>query len=266
MHPIERAFETDDIEVFIAHALPPAWTGVAARILESGVTLTATPGPWCPGWTPVPLTLRGQGEDRWTQITRSVMYRVHDCLHNLWPQPHPTADGRRAYKRIQLAGEVAVLTITEFAYGEWLWDTFPVLRRVVEPRVAVGLRKGLFRHLTLEQIAHRAADILHMGKDYAWARESPEVQSWVDYYRPMLAADRAMADRCWAAIERTGWQPPPDAPNTRIGPDFTGRETTAWMIQDFEHHIRSHAAPDWGLVRLNRARRAGILLPEDWDS
>ncbi|MEM7155661.1 MAG: hypothetical protein AAF799_22620 [Myxococcota bacterium] len=268
MTPLYRAFETDDIEEFLSLALPPAWKGVASRILESGVTLAASGGPWCPGWTPVPLTLRGEGEDLQTRVTRSVMYRVHDCLHNLWPQPHPqrTEAGRIAYKRIQMAGEVAVLTLTEFGYGEWLFDTYPQLRPVVAPRVAVGLRKGLFRHLSLEQIAHRIADILHMGKEYAWARDNPEVQSWLDYYGPMLAADRALVDRCWAAIHAHDWQPPADAPSARTGMELTGRETTAWMVQDFDHLVRSHAAPDWGLVRLNRARRADIQLPGQWGS
>lgn len=268
MTPILRAFETDDIEAFLSLALPPSWKGVASRILESGGTMRAEPGPWCPGWTPVPLTLRGEGEDRPTQVARSVMYRVHDCLHNLWPQPHPsrTEEGRVAYKRVQMAGEVAVLTLTEFAYGQWLFDTYPELRDAIGPRVAVGLRKGLFRHLTLEQIAHRIADILHMGKEYAWARENPEVRAWVEYYGPMLAADRALVDRCWEAIDKGGWQPPADAPSARTGMGLTGRETTAWMVQDFHHLIRSDAEPDWGLVQLNRARRASIQLPGSWGS
>lgn len=268
MEAILRAFESTDIEEFLALALPPAWKGVASRILESGATLSPPGGPWCPGWTTVPLTLRGDGEDAQTRAVRSVMYRVHDCLHNLWPQPRPlrSEKGRVAYKRVQMAGEVAVLTITEFSYGEWLFDTFPPLQRVIEPRVAVGLRKGLFRHLSLEQIAHRINDILHMGKDYAWAREDTDVRAWVEYYGPMLAADRALIDRCWLAINAHDWSPPDNAPSARTGMGLTGRETTSWMVRDFEHHVRSDADPDWGLVRLNRARRAEIQLPGEWGS
>ena len=145
MTPLHRAFETDDIEEFLSLALPPAWKGVASRILESGVTMSAAEGPWCPGWTPVPLTVRGEGEDLETRVTRSVMYRVHDCLHNLWPQPHPlrTEEGRVAYKRIQMAGEVAVLTLTEFGYGEWVFETYLELREDGEPFIETYRRVGM---------------------------------------------------------------------------------------------------------------------------
>ncbi len=264
------ASDTFDIEAFTERVLPPAWGGVRARILESGATLSAEPCAWAPRWTPVPPTLRiGRCDDE--SRMRSIIFRVHDCLHQLWGLPHPgdleSGDYARDYKKAQMCGEIVVLTLTEFVYAKWLHQSFPELRAWIDGRCAVPMTEGVLRGKSTLQIAHRVDELLHKGWTARWAREDPASAAWAEYYRPMLQRDRVAIDGCWAAMKaepnwiRTGLR---GAPHARFASSLTGLELTSWMVTDFEQILCTEASPDRALVEWNRDRRSRIVLPAGW--
>lgn len=264
------ASEVLDIEAFTEQVLPPDWGGVRARILESGATMSEVPCAWAPRWTPVPPTQRiGRCDDE--SRMRSIIFRVHDCLHQLWGLPHPgdlelEADARD-YKKAQMCGEIVVLTLTEFVYVRWLHERFPELRAWIDGRCAVPMTRGVLRGKSTLQIAHRVDELLHKGWTARWAREDAHTKAWAEYYRPMLQRDRDMVDRCWAAMKadpgwiRTGLA---GAPHARFESSLTGLELTTWMVTDFEQILSTAASPDRALVQWNRERRAKIALPAGW--
>ncbi|NOU29361.1 MAG: hypothetical protein HOO96_15775 [Polyangiaceae bacterium] len=264
------ASEVFDIEAFTEQVLPPAWGGVRARILESGATMSAVPCGWAPRWTPVPPTQRiGRCDDE--SRMRSIIFRVHDCLHQLWGLPHPgdleSIEDARDYKKAQMCGEIVVLTLTELVYAKWLHERFPELRAWIDGRCAVPMTRGVLQGKSTLQMAHRVDELLHKGWTARWAREDPETAAWVAYYRPMLQRDRDMIDRCWAAMKaepdwiRTGLA---GAPHARFASSLTGLELTTWMVTDFEQILCTAPSPDRALVDWNRERRSRIVLPAGW--
>ena len=50
------ASEIFEIDEFMRRVFPPAWSGIRARVLETGATLSPTPCAWAPRWTPIPPT------------------------------------------------------------------------------------------------------------------------------------------------------------------------------------------------------------------
>lgn len=264
------ASDVFDIEAFTEQVLPPAWGGVRARILESGATMSAVPCPWAPRWTPVPPTRRiGRCDDE--SRMRSIIFRVHDCLHQLWGLPHPgdldSEDDARDYKKAQMCGEIVVLTLTELVYAKWLHERFPELRDWIDGRCAVPMTRGVLQGKTTLQMAQRVDELLHKGWTARWAREDPATAAWTAYYRPMLQRDRDTIDRCWEAMRAE-----PDwirrglagAPHARFASSLTGLELTTWMVTDFEQILGTAPSPDRALVAWNRERRSKIVLPAGW--
>ncbi len=264
------AYECTQIEPFLARALPEHWAPIGARILETGVGLAAGPCKWAPRWSPVPPTRRiGRCDDE-TRM-RSIIYRTHDCLHQLWGLPHPgdlhSAADKAYYKRAVMAGEIAVLTLCEFVLCDWLHERFAELRPWIDGRCAVPMRRGPLRGKTITQIALRLDELLHHGRRGRWVQADAQATAFADYYIPMLAEDRRLVDECWAAMHADPAWPNPaldGAPRARFGDTLNGAELTCWMIADFEHLLSTTPEPDMALVRFNRSRRAGIRLPETW--
>lgn len=202
---------------------------------------------------------------------RSIIYRVHDCLHQLWGLPHPgdleSADDHDYYKRAQMCGEVAVLTLCEFVYARWLYETFPELGPWIEGRCAVLMLRNALRGKSATQIAMRLDEFLHKQRVPRWVREDEHASAFARYYTPMLQRDREMVDQCWAAMKaEPGWVVSnlDGAPKARFADTLNGLELTCWMIADFEHQLSTSPDPDWALVHWNRQRRATIELPRAW--
>jgi hypothetical protein len=265
-----EAYDVLDIDEFTRWVFPPAWAAIRARILETGATMSPTRCAWAPRWTPISPTVRiGRCDDE--SRMRSIMFRVHDCLHQLWGLPHPGArdseDDRRDYKKAQMCGEIVVLTLCEFVYGRWLHDSFPELRAWIDGRCAVPMAKNVMRGKSTLQITLRIEELLHKRWVARWAREDAETMAWINYYTPMLQHDRDMIDRCWEAMQaepewiRTGLA---GAPKARFDCALSSLELTCWMVADFEHNLATSAEPDRALVEWNRARRAKIRLPAGW--
>jgi len=262
--------ELVDIEEFTRRAFPPEWSGIRARILETGATMSPTPCFWAPRWTPIPPTVRvGRTDDE--SRMRSIIYRVHDCLHQLWGLPHPSdlasEDDFRDYKKAQMCGEIVVLTLSEFVFVKWLHDSFPELRTFIDGRCAVPMTLNVMRGKSTLQIALRVEELLHKRWIARWARDDADTMAWVNYYAPMLQRDRDMVDECWAAMKaEPGWIASGlvGAPKARFASSLTSLELTCWMVADFEHNISTSEEPDDALVQWNRERRAKIRLPAGW--
>jgi hypothetical protein len=264
------AYDTLDIEEFTLRVLPPAWAGIRARILETGATISATPCHWAPRWTEIPPTERiGRCDDE--SRMRSIIFRVHDCIHQLWGLPHPgdlaSNEDFRNYKKAQMSGEIVVLTLTEFVYVKWLHESFPELRAWIDGRCAVPMTATVMRGKSTLQIALRVEELLHKRWIARWAKDDPATMAWVQYYTPMLEKDRTMVDGCWAAMTaepdwiHTGLE---GAPKARFDTTLTSLELTCWMVADFEHNLATSPEPDRALMNWNRARRAKIALPSRW--
>lgn len=267
-----EAYTLRDIEAFTERAFPPEWAGLRARILESGVTMSDGPCDWAPRWSQIPPTERvGTCDDE--SRMRSIIFRVHDCIHQLWGLPHPgdldSVDDFHYYKKAQMCGEVAVLTLCEFVYVKWLYDQFPELHTWIEGRCAVPMLQKMLAGKTTTQIALRLDEFLHKKHVARWIREDAHARAFVEYYTPMLQRDREAIDQCWAAMKAApGWVAAnlSEAPKARFARSLTGLELTCWMIADFEHLLSTTPEPDWALVQFNRSRRARIVLPPGWSS
>jgi|ERR1051325_2124208 hypothetical protein len=262
------AFETRDIERFLNLLMPPAWAGIAARILESGAEFQNEVGQWAPRWTRIPPTIR-KGETPFETAVKSCMFRVHDCLHQLWGLPIPgegfTEEDRYLFKRAGMCGEVATLVIEEFAFGSYLYETYPETRDLIWRRNALPMwREGPLQGKTLLQVVMRVDGLLHKRLRPQWVRDSREASAFTDDYVPMLDADRRYLDLHWEAMKRAKWIPR-EAPNSRYGRDLDGLELTIWMVSDFFHLMNTDSKVDNALREFNRQRRETIKLPDYWD-
>jgi len=267
MHNIEAAAKTQDLEEFLKLAFPPNWSGISARILETGAEMVNSNCKWAPRWSKIPATIR-VGEKSIDTNLKSVIFRVHDCIHQLWGLSDPgtfSVDDFYNYKRSQMCGEVAVLTLTEFVYCKYLYDTYPELQDVLWSRNALPMLSNQLSHLNVSQIAMRLDGMLHKIVRPRWIREDSYATAFVDDYVPMLQKDRDQIDHNWNVMKESKWHPK-DAPTARYGRGLDGLELTVWMIQDFEHMLTTHSEPDRILMNFNRARRANLVLPEGWQS
>lgn len=268
MMDLDRAYEATDIQDFMDHAFPAEWAGVVARILETGVDMTPGPVRWAPLWSSVPRTVRkrrpGCSEDE--HRLASVLFRSHDCLHQLWGLPNPRM-GRDLYMRVQMCGEVAVLTITEFALAPRWLEERPDLEGVVNRRRALPLLRGPMRGLSLLDIGGRLNDVLHLrtGRPPSWVREDQNASAFVADYDAMLAHDRKCITANYDAWETHGF-PPDNLPQLVMDHRITGTELTRWMIQGFERTLQTAGPPDWHLRDFNAQRRARVMLPDGWQS
>ena len=270
---LRAAFETRDIATFMQLIFPPEWGSIAARIVESGATMSKEMVAWAPRWSPVPPTVRRGSNDPATWL-KSCIYRAHDCIHQLWglPVPFEVMDYRKSdqfytYKRAQMCGEVAVLTLTEFVLARHL-QTLVVddenLPFVLLNRNALPMMDGPLRGKAPVQIAARLDGLLHKMQRPKWVRECRFSTAFVDDYVPMLESDRKAIDHNWDLMRETGWRPT-GAPNVRYNSDLDGLELTTWLIEDFFHLMGTDPVVDEPLARFNRERRSHLVLPKGWN-
>lgn len=262
---IMAAFNAKTIEGLL-EIFPERWAGIAARIIESGAELSPTMCKWAPRWSKIPPTTK-KGVSELEAATKSVIYRVHDSIHQLWglptPSPSFTVDDRYIYKRAQICGEVAVLTLTEFVFCQYLYESCPELKETIEKRNAIPMRHTVFKNLTTAQIAARMDGILHKQIKPRWLRDCAWSTAFAADYVPMLEYDRQGCDKNWQAMKEAGWVPT-TAPNCRYSDQLDGLELTLWMIADFEHLMDTDSRIDVALRDFNRERRSHIVLPEAW--
>lgn len=278
--PLEKrfqlAFETRDIEEFLELLFPDYWRGVSARIIETGAEFSSKVVNWAPRWSPISPNIR-KGNTPFETHVKSCLFRVHDCLHQLWGLPVPNdLDSKEEfynYKRAQMCGEVAVLTISEFIYCKYLYDICASqtdafshqLKELLIQRNAVPLmlEGGPLYGKTLLQLGGRLDSLLHKKVNPKWVRDDVSASKFRADYVPMLEEDRRAVDHNWAIMLSTGWKPE-GGPHVRYSQNLDGLELTLWMLSDFEHLLDTDASVDVELRDFNRARRRKIVLPQDW--
>jgi hypothetical protein len=265
-YDFKKGYQTDNIEEFVQCVFPDEWKAVGARIIESGAEFTPN-CTWAARWSKIPMTVRvGKTEDE--TILKSCIYRIHDCLHQLWGLPVPTGkfseDEFYLFKRAAMCGEVAVLTLTEFVFADFVYQTFPEYRDCIWERNAIPLKVfGPLKNKTTVEIAMRLDGLLHKKIRPRWVRESDVATRFCDDYVPMLEGDRSNLDQHWKSMKDADWIPT-NAPNCRYDSNLDGLELTIWMIEDFEHLLRTDNRVDEALMRFNRERRGSITLPDNW--
>lgn len=261
-----RAFETRNVSEFMALVFPPECESVAARIVESGVVMSDAMCPWAPRWSPVPPTVR-QGETTYETYVKSCIYRAHDCIHQLWGLPRPDDDlndaSFRVFKRANMCGEVAVLTLTEFALCRSLHDRFEDLHPYLLKRNALQMLFGPLAGKSMQQVAARLDGLLHKRVTPDWVRQHPASMAFCADYQPMLQRDRKMVDENWRLMRSTGWRPPAEMPDARYDATLDGLELTLWMVDDFYHLVSTGKGVDSALVQFNAHRRCHEL-PHGW--
>jgi hypothetical protein len=261
-----KAAATKDIVEFLQLIFPEEWQPVASRIIETGVEFDKGMCNWAPRWSKIPFTVK-TGRTELEAAVKSVMYRVHDCFHQLWGLPIPstdfTTDDFYSFKRAQMCGEVAVLSLSEFILAKKLYDKYPDIRDILDRRCAISMMEGPFKYKSPIDIAMRMDDILHKKNRPKWLREHKDSGRFADYYVPMLEADRIAIDHNWKCMKKANWIPI-GAPNSRYSPTLDGLELTIWMVTDFYHLTKTDTEIDMALTNFNRDRRSEIKFPEGW--
>lgn len=263
-----EAFHSKDVGQFLNLLWPAHWQGAAARILETGVEFDTNVCDWAPRWSKIPMIVR-QGKSDLETAVKTCLFRGHDCFHQLWGLPIPgknfTEEDYYVYKRSQMCGEVAVLTLAEFAFARHLVETFPESEPFIMKRNALEMWKGPLQNKTIQEVGARMDGLLHKKIRPKWLREHKASLDFANDYVPMLENDRDNIDNNWMIMKHDNWHPI-GAPNSRYNQHLDGLELTTWMINDFYHQIQTDPVVDEPLKEFNRQRRGTIVLPIGWNS
>lgn len=260
-----EAFHCRSVPYFLDYIFPPRWKAIGARILESGVSFNLEMKPWAAKWSNISPTVRFGNSELETAV-KSCIFRVHDLLHQLWGLPIPTSfsDEQCSFmKKANMCGEVAVLTLTEFEYCDYIYQNFEELRPLILSRNAIFMKQGPLKCLTTLQIAQRLDGILHKKVIPSWAKKHEPSLNFCNDYIPMLERDREDFEYNWNIMKNHNWIPK-FLPNARYNPNLDGLELTSWMIDDFYHLLNTDENVDHELVTFNKMRRFKESLPKGW--
>jgi hypothetical protein len=264
-----KAHNTRDLEEFIGLVFPEEWMPICARIIESGAEYSSEDR-FAPKWTPIPYTER-HGDDGLETALKSTIFRVHDCLHQLWGLPIPTAydeDNFYQFKRAWMCAEVAVLTLTEFVYCKWLLDTQPQLHDLLMKRNTLLFKETTeLKFKTTREIAARLDQLLHKKINPKWVRDNVHARLFLEDFVPMLEEDRVNIDHNWKLLKANVPLGELSAlPNQRYSSHLDGLELTTWMIDDFYHLMGTDEQVDMQLKEFNKERRSNVMLPRTWNT
>jgi len=265
---LKKAYECEDLQQFLYMVFPEEWTPLAARIIESGAIYQET-DKFAPRWSTIPFTKRN-GKNLEETYFKSIIFRVHDCLHQLWGLPTPKKFDQEEFyyfKRMWMCAEVAVLTITEFFYCQWLFDTQDHLRPLLIKRNTLLFKNTTdLKNKTMLQTAARLDELIHKKTIPKWVRDNPYGMIFVQDYVPMLEQDRINIDYNWdLLLKQVDKSYLSKLPNQRYSKKLDGLELTTWMIEDFQHLLDTDDEIDFELAKFNTGRRNQVNLPETWN-
>ena len=267
---IAEAFNSKTVAGFLTALFPYEWFGVIARIIETGAEFEQG-ADWAPQWGRIPLTVKTGPSNLEAQV-KACIYRAHDCLHQLWglpiPSPEYTEDDFYHYKRVQICGEVTVLTLVEFMLGKHLYDYgTDDIKAIICNRNAVPLilPGGPLAGKTPIQVVQRMDELMHKKIRPQWVRDSEHATALCDDYVPMIQYDRDVVDANWERMKAANWRPQ-GIPHTKFNPDMSGLELTTWMMTDFYHLLATSSEIDTALAEFNKARRANVTFPPNWNN
>lgn len=265
----KRAFDTRDIAEFLALTFPREWESLASRVIETGVSMSITDCAWAPRWSAIPPTVRVGDSDFETHV-KSCIFRVHDCIHQLWglmkPDRDLDAETMRTFKRSQMCGEIATLVLTEFVFCRHVCETAPQAAPLLAKRNALKMLDGPLAGKTPSQIAARVDCLLHRRVTPDWIINDAASLAFCRDYVPMLEHDRRCIDHNLKIMKLTRWRPPEEIPDARYNPLMDGLELTLWMIEDFFHLAATGRGVDESLRVFNAERRSRLMLPAEWNN
>lgn len=267
---ISKAANSKNIVEFLNLIFPPEWDSIKARIIESGVVIHENDNcKWMPRLSPLPFTVKTWGATEFQNNVSSIMYRIHDCIHQLWGMPLPTKNitvSLSDYKKAQMCGEVVVLMLTEIYFGKYLWENGDdEMKEFLKLRDAVPMYYSCLKDKTMEEILLRFDGIFHHGHRPSWIYNNKNALEFVNYYDKMLQTDRENIDFNYNSIIDSMWELPEYAMSpVTYSNDLDGTELTLWMLRDFQQLKNSSPYVDTDLMEFNRKRRKDITLPTDW--
>lgn len=272
------AYNETDLETFMRMTFPPHWESLIPRILETGAIYEET-SKFAPRWSPIPFTRRFGSAGKETSL-KSIIFRVHDCLHQLWGLPIPKIGDdekknekeRISFKKMWMCAEMTVLTIIEFFYTQWLYDTQPYLREFLEKRNTL-----LFKHTTqlsnasmeetaivLHQMLYEACD--DIDKLSLWIRENEYAMIFYKDFSEMFRQDRKNIDCNWVLLmQQEDKKYLQNVPHQTYDKDLDGLQLTLWMIKHFNIMLGTGHDIDVGLMKYNQSRRQSVNLPDTWN-
>lgn len=267
----EKAFNTTDLEEFISLTFPDEWQPLVARIMESGVTFgdVENQPQFAPKWSMIPFTKRF-GETEPETWVKSCLFRVHDVLHQLWGLPVPNEFTKQSFynfKKSWACAEIAVLTLTEFVYADWLYQTQAEwVKNLLDGRNAILMKNTTeLSGKSTRDIAIRLDGLLHKKLRPLWVRDNEHAMKFCDDYVPMLEEDRTNIDWNWELLKKQPKRFFKKLPNQRYSNNLDGLELTAFMIDDFYHLLNTDTTIDKTLMNFNRERRKDIVMPDGWN-
>lgn len=113
----EEAFHTRNPHRFVEIICPSEWGGIKHTLFRLCDRLRFEHAKWFPGKGVIPLTTRGEASELPNMIFRSVVFRFHDFLHQIWPAD---ISSKEAFVRSQIDGELVVLALAEASFIPWL--------------------------------------------------------------------------------------------------------------------------------------------------
>jgi hypothetical protein len=272
---LKKAFFAETAHEFLLEVFPKKWWSIAARIVETGAEFSTTMdvNGFAPGWSFIPRTVRysksGNIEETYF---KSMIFRVHDFLHQLWGLPIPKNfdddKEREFFKRMWMCAEMSVLTVVEFYYCQWLFDTQPHLRQFLIARNTLLFKRTTeLCNKTMEQTALRLDGLLHKKTQPRWVTENQHGVEFIRDFVEMLAYDRVNIDHNWNLLksqkDKTYLN---NLANQTYSEYLDGVELTSWMIKYFELLLDTSIRIDGGLQRFNLERRKNVKLPSNWNN
>lgn len=273
---LKRAFESRNVAEFMDLVFPSSWGGIKARILETGVMFEEgdpNEEKFALGWSFIRPTMRlSKRENERETWFKSIIFRVHDVLHQLFslfvPSRWDDEEELRHLKRMWMCAEVAVLTLTEFVWCQWLYDTQPHLREFLEHRNTLLFKNTTqLAEKTPKEIASVLDQLLHLKARPKWVTENPHGLEFLRDFVPMLQVDRVNIDYNFELlIAQRDKEYLKHMPRPCYGKELDGRELTVWMIKYFELMKNTGDTVDEELATFNRERRSKLNLPDGWNN
>lgn len=179
----EDAFHTQDVNKFVEIMTPKEWVNLVPVFKSLNLKFEKDCG-WIPGLTNIPLTTRGSDADFPNKVIRSVMFRYHDVLHNLWGQPTE----KSTYVDVQIAGEFVVLVLSECWHGKLMYESSCAeVKEILECKEAIKLHDSFLVGKTKKQTALELESIFFHGAEFTTTCKY--TNKFINYFRPMLLQD-----------------------------------------------------------------------------
>jgi hypothetical protein len=256
--------------------MPIQWSGVYSKIIENGASFGYNKKiDWLPGWSDISTTEKlSKKSDLDEAIFKSVVYRFHDVIHNIWIFPNIAIKDEHdaaLYKKIQMAGEIATLAVTEFF---WLSNLYYDIssdkyKEFIRKRNAQKIFGAKIKRMSIYSVAKHISLMAGEGSREGSFSGTICEDFASDYFR-MLEEDRNMIDTNTFLIKKDGWSP--SSQELYIPPEKDYESSEEAMIRRMlTYFMKLYKNPNFehnkNLRRLNLERKSKMnQFPIGWSS